>query len=42
MDSSLHAVTMAWEYIGQLIFNMLILTGLVRGASRIVKEMFGL
>lgn len=42
VDSSLPAVTMAWEYIGQLIFNMLILTGLVRGASRIVKEMFGL
>ncbi len=36
------AVTMAWRYIGQLIFNMLILTGLVRGASRIVKEMLGL
>lgn len=42
VDTSLPAVTMAWEYIGQLIFNMLILTGLVRGASRIVKEMFGL
>ena len=42
VDASLPAVTMAWEYIGQLIFNMLILTGLVRGASRIVKEMFGL
>jgi hypothetical protein len=42
VDSSLPAVTMAWEYIGQLIFNMLILTGLVRGANRIVREMFGL
>ena len=42
VDASLPAVTMAWEYIGQLIFNMLILTGLVRGANRIVKEMFGL
>ena len=42
VDAALPAVTMAWEYIGQLIFNMLILTGLVRGASRIVKEMFGL
>ena len=42
VDSSLPAVTIAWQYIGQLIFNMLILTGLVRGASRIVKEMFGL
>ena len=42
VDSSLPAVTMVWEYIGQLLFNMLILTGLVRGANRIVKEMFGL
>ena len=42
VDSSLPAVTMAWQYIGQLIFNMLILTGLVKGADRIVKEMLGL
>ena len=41
-DATLPAVTMAWQYIGQLIFNMLILTGLVRGADRIVKEMLGL
>ena len=42
VDASLPAVTMAWQYIGQLIFNMLILTGLVKGADRIVKEMLGL
>ncbi|MCI9671861.1 MAG: hypothetical protein HFF49_10000 [Lawsonibacter sp.] len=41
-DATLPAVTMAWQYIGQLIFNMLILTGLVRGSDRIVKEMLGL
>lgn len=41
-DSSLPAVTMVWEYIGQLIFNMLVLTGLVKGADRIVREMFSL
>jgi len=41
-DATLPAVTMAWQYIGQLIFNMLILTGLVKGADRIVKEMLGL
>ncbi|MEY8420916.1 hypothetical protein AALA83_16795 [Oscillospiraceae bacterium 44-5] len=40
-DATLPAVTMAWQYIGQLIFNMLILTGLVRGADRIVKEVLG-
>ena len=42
VDSSLPAVTMAWEYIGELIFNMLVLTGLVKGADRIVREMFSL
>ena len=35
-------MTMAWEYIGQLIFNMLILTGLVKGSDRVVREMFSL
>ena len=42
VDSSIPAVTMAWRYLGQLIFNMLILTGLVKGSDRIVREMFGL
>jgi len=42
VDDSLPAVTMVWEYIGEMVFNMLVLTGLVRGSSRIVREMFGL
>jgi hypothetical protein len=42
VDGSLPAVTMAWEYIGELVFNMLVLTGLVKGADRIVREMFSL
>jgi len=42
VDSSLSAVTMVWEYIGQMAFNMLILTGLVKGADRVVREMLGL
>lgn len=42
LDNTLPAVTMAWQYLGQLIFNMLILTGLVKGADRVAKEMFGL
>ena len=41
-DATLSAVTMVWQYIGQMVFNMLVLTGLVRGSDRIVKEMFGL
>ncbi len=42
VDSSLPAVTMAWKYIGELVFNMLVLTGMVKGADRIVREMFSL
>ena len=42
VDPSLPAVTMAWEYLGQLVFNMLVLVGLVKGADRLAKEMFGL
>jgi len=36
------AITMVWGYLGQLIFNMLILVGTVRMSDRIVKEMMGL
>lgn len=42
VDAELPAVTMVWQYIGQLLFNMLILTGLVKGSDRVVREMFGL
>ena len=41
VDSTLPAVTMAWQYVGQLVFNMLVLTGLVKGADHIVREMIG-
>ena len=36
------AVTMVWSYIGELIFNMLILVGAVKMADRVVREMMGL
>lgn len=42
VNTTLSAVTMSWQYIGETIFNMLVLVGLVKGAERIVKEMFGL
>lgn len=35
-------VSMVWSYIGELIFNMLILVGSVKMADRIVREMMGL
>lgn len=36
------AVTIVWEYIGELVFNLLILVGAVKASDRIVKEMMGL
>ena len=41
VDTNLSAVTMVWQYIGQMVFNMLVLTGLVKGASQLSREMFG-
>ena len=35
-------VTMVWSYIGELIFNMLVLVGAVKMSDRVVKEMMGL
>lgn len=35
-------VTMVWSYMGELIFNLLVLTGAVKMADRVVREMFGL
>lgn len=42
VDTDAAAVSMVWSYIGELIFNMLILVGCVKMADRIVHEMMGL
>lgn len=42
VDTSASAVTMVWSYIGELIFNMLVLVGAVKMADRVVREMMGL
>ncbi len=36
------AVSMVWSYVGELVFNMLILVGSVKMADRLVHEMMGL
>lgn len=36
------AVTMVWAYIGELVFNMLVLVGTIKLADHCVKEMMGL
>ena len=42
IDTNVAAVTQVWKYIGELIFNMLVLVGTVKMADRIVREMMGL
>lgn len=41
VDADAAAVTMVWSYIGELVFNMLVLTGTVKLADRVVHEMIG-
>lgn len=41
LDTSITTVTMIWKYIGEVIFNMLVLVGLIKGSDRIIKEMLG-
>ena len=42
VDPNASVVTQVWSYVGEVIFNMLVLVGLVKGADRIIKEMFSL
>jgi hypothetical protein len=42
VDPDAATVTMVWSYIGELIFNMLVLVGAVKMADRVVREMMGL
>lgn len=42
VDTDVSAVTMVWSYVGELIFNMLVLVGAVKMADRVVREMMGL
>ena len=36
------AVSMVWSYIGELVFNMLVLVGAVKMADRVVRELMTL
>ena len=36
------AVTQVWSYVGELLFNMLVLVGSVKMSDRIIREMMGL
>lgn len=42
VDETAAAVNQVWTYVGELIFNMLVLVGTVKMSDRVVKEMMGL
>lgn len=42
VDANAAAVTQVWAYIGELVFNMLVLVGAVKMSDRIIREMMGL
>ena len=41
-DSSLAAATIVWNYIGELIFNLLVLVGCIKMSDRLIRELMGL
>ena len=42
VDTNAAAVTQVWAYIGELVFNMLVIVGAVKMSDRIIREMMGL
>ncbi len=42
VDASASATTIVWAYMGELIFNLLVLVGTVKMADRLTKEILGL
>ncbi|MBS6355306.1 hypothetical protein [Oscillibacter sp.] len=41
-DSTLVPATIVWNYIGELIFNMLVLVGAIKMSDRLIRELMGL
>lgn len=42
MNTSLDPLKMVWVYVTEVVFNMLVLVGLVKGSDRIIHDMMGL
>lgn len=41
-DDTMAAATIVWNYIGELVFNMLVLVGAIKMSDRLVRELMGL
>ncbi|MBR4019835.1 MAG: hypothetical protein IKI99_00820, partial [Firmicutes bacterium] len=42
VDADASVVSMVWLYIGELVFNMLVLVGTVKMSDRVVREIMGI
>ena len=42
VDTNITTVTLVWKYIGETIFNMLVLVGLIKGSDQIIRTMLGI
>jgi len=42
VDADASVVSMVWSYIGELVFNMLVLVGTVKMSDRVVREIMGI
>ncbi len=42
MDTTVEPIKMVWIYVTEVVFNMLVLLGLVKGSDRIIHDMMGL
>lgn len=42
VDTTAAAVNQVWSYVGELVFNMIVLVGTVKMSDRVVREMMGL
>ena len=41
-DESLAAATIVWNYIGEVVFNLLVLVGAIKMSDRLIRELMGL
>ena len=42
VDANVAAVTQVWSYVGELVFNMLVLVGAIKMSDHIIRETMGL
>lgn len=42
MDTTLAPATIVWNYVGELLFDMLVLVGAVKMSDRLIRELLGL